>query len=57
MTPVLRWLSDVLPMSYAADAMQHISTGAAWSSPVNTGIGVIIGFTVGALTWAGWACW
>jgi ABC-2 type transport system permease protein len=49
MTPVLRWLSDVLPMSYAVDAMQHISTGAAWSSPVNRDIGVVIGFTVGAL--------
>lgn len=49
MTPVLRWLSDVLPLSYAVDAMQHISIGAAWSGTVTTDIGVILGFTAGAL--------
>lgn len=49
MTPLLRWLSDVLPMSYAVDAMQQISTGASWSSPVTKDIGVILGFTAAAL--------
>ena len=49
MTPVLRWVSDVLPMSYAVDAMQRISAGASWSGPVNKDVGVILGFTVGAL--------
>jgi ABC-2 type transport system permease protein len=49
MTPVLRWLSDALPLSYAVDAMQHISTGASWSGPVTTDIGVICGFTAAAL--------
>jgi ABC-2 type transport system permease protein len=49
MTDVLRWLSDVLPMSYAVDAMQQISAGASWSGPVTRDIGVILGFTTGAL--------
>jgi ABC-2 type transport system permease protein len=49
MTPVLRWLSDILPMSYAVDAMQHISTGAAWTGPVIDDISVILCFTIGAL--------
>ena len=49
MTDVLRWLSDVLPLSYAVDAMQQISAGASWSGPVNRDIGVILAFTVGAL--------
>jgi ABC-2 type transport system permease protein len=49
MTDVLRWLSDVLPMSYAVDAMQQISGGASWSGPVYRDIGVILGFTIGAL--------
>ena len=49
MTPVLRWLSDMLPLSYAVDAMQQIGAGASWSGQVNTDIGVIMGFTVGAL--------
>jgi ABC-2 type transport system permease protein len=49
MTDVLRWLSDVLPLSYAVDAMQQISAGAAWSGPMNRDVGVILGFTVAAL--------
>jgi ABC-2 type transport system permease protein len=49
MTPVLRWLSDILPLSYAVDAMQHISTGASWAGAVINDIGVILGFTIGAL--------
>jgi ABC-2 type transport system permease protein len=49
MSDVLRWLSDVLPLSYAVDAMQQISAGAAWSGPVTRDIGVILGFTVAAL--------
>jgi ABC-2 type transport system permease protein len=49
MTDVLRWLSDVLPMSYAVDAMQRISAGASWSGSVTRDIGVILGFTVVAL--------
>jgi ABC-2 type transport system permease protein len=49
MTEPLRWLSDVLPMSYAVDAMQQISGGSSWSVPVNRDIGVILGFTAAAL--------
>jgi ABC-2 type transport system permease protein len=49
MTDVLRWLSDVLPLSYAVDAMQQISAGAAWSATVTRDVGVILGFTVAAL--------
>ena len=49
MTDVLRWLSDVLPLSYAVDAMQQISAGAAWSGLVIRDVGVILGFTVAAL--------
>lgn len=49
MTPVLRWLSDLLPLSYAVDAMQRVSAGASWSAQVNADIGVILGFTAAAL--------
>jgi ABC-2 type transport system permease protein len=49
MTDVLRWASDVLPMSYAVDAMQQISAGVSWSGRVYSDIGVILGFTAGAL--------
>ena len=37
MTDVLRWLSDLLPMSYAVDAMQQISAGAAMVRPAAQG--------------------
>jgi ABC-2 type transport system ATP-binding protein len=50
MTDVLRWVSGLLPLSYAVDAMQQISTGTSWSGPVNRDVGVILVFTVGALT-------
>jgi ABC-2 type transport system permease protein len=49
MTDVLRWLSDVLPMSYAVEAMQQISAGQPWSGVAVRDIAVIVGFTVCAL--------
>jgi len=49
MTDVLRWVSDVLPLSYAVDAMQQIGAGASWSGPVNRDVGIILAFTAGAL--------
>ena len=49
MTPVLRWLSDVLPLSYAVDAQQRITAAAAWTSAVSADVAVILAFTVAAL--------
>ena len=49
MTPVLRWLSDVLPLSYAVDAMQRITVAASWTSAIVADVGVIVAFTVAAL--------
>ena len=49
MTPVLRWLSDVLPLSYAVDAMQRITASASWTNSVSGDVAVILAFTVAAL--------
>jgi ABC-2 type transport system permease protein len=49
MTPVLRWLSDVLPLSYAVDAMQRITVTASWTSAIGADVAVILAFTVAAL--------
>ncbi len=49
MTAVLRWLSDVLPLSYAVDAMQRVTAAAAWTSAVSADVAVILAFTVAAL--------
>jgi ABC-2 type transport system permease protein len=48
MTAVLRWLSDILPLSYAVDAMQRIAA-ASWTSAVSADVAVILAFTVAAL--------
>ena len=49
MTPVLRWLSDVLPLSYAVDAMQRIAVSTTWTSAIGADIAIILAFTVAAL--------
>jgi len=49
MTSVLRWLSDVLPLSYAVDAMQRITASASWTSAISGDVAVILAFTVAAL--------
>jgi ABC-2 type transport system permease protein len=49
MTAVLRWLSDILPLSYAVDAMQRITASAAWTSATSGDVAVILAFTVAAL--------
>jgi Aspartate/ornithine carbamoyltransferase, carbamoyl-P binding domain/ABC-2 type transporter len=49
MTAVLRWLSDVLPLSYAVDAMQRITTATSWTSAISADVAVILAFTAAAL--------
>jgi len=49
MTAVLRWLSDVLPLSYAVDAMQQVAVHASWTGAEGRDIAVIAAFTVCAL--------
>jgi ABC-2 type transport system permease protein len=49
MPAVLRWLSDVLPLSYAVDAMQRITNTTAWTSAISADVAVILAFTVAAL--------
>jgi ABC-2 type transport system permease protein len=49
MTPVLRWISDVLPLSYAVDAMQRISASPSWTAAITGDVLVILAFTAAAL--------
>ena len=49
MPEVLRWLSDVLPLSYAVDAMQRITGTSSWTSAISADVAVILAFTVAAL--------
>jgi ABC-2 type transport system permease protein len=46
MSTALNWISDVLPLSYAVDAMRSLTTGTA--IPLRD-ITIILGFTVAAL--------
>jgi len=46
---VLRGLSDVLPLTYAVDAMQRISDSASWTAAIGADVAVIVAFTAAAL--------
>ena len=43
---VLHWISDVLPLSYAVDAMQTITSDANGTSQVLGDVAVVLGFVV-----------
>jgi ABC transporter DrrB family efflux protein len=49
MTAGLRWLSDVLPLSYAVDAMQRITVAASWTTAITADVAIIVAFIVAAL--------
>lgn len=49
MSTVLNWLSDVLPLSYAVEAMQELTRSTSLSGTVGRDVAIMVGFTVGAL--------
>jgi ABC-2 type transport system permease protein len=49
MAPALRWLSDVLPMTYAYDALHRVSSGAGFGDRVAADVAVLTGVTLAAL--------
>jgi ABC-2 type transport system permease protein len=49
MTPVLQWLSDVLPLTYAVDAMQRLAGTAAWTAALVADVAIIVAFIIAAL--------
>ena len=51
MPTVLEWLSRVLPLTYAVDAMQKIAAGGGWVA-TRGAIGVLVAFIVGAVALA-----
>lgn len=46
---VLRWLSDVLPLSYAVDAMRTITVDADAGADVARDVAVVLGFVLAAV--------
>jgi ABC-2 type transport system permease protein len=46
---VLRWISDVLPMTYAVDAMQYVSRHPTIGTQFWRDVAVLVGFIVGLL--------
>jgi len=49
MQSALRWVSDVLPLSYAVDGMTRVSASGALSRGLLTDLAVIVGFALAAL--------
>lgn len=49
MAPALRWLADVLPLSYAVEALQKVAGGAALDAGFARDLLVLAGFVTGGL--------
>jgi len=50
MTPVLRWLPDILPLPYPVDAVQRITAAAAArTSAISADVAIILAFTAAAV--------
>ncbi|WP_029137151.1 ABC transporter permease [Nakamurella lactea] len=49
MPTVLHWISNVLPLSYAVDAMTLVSTSADATGQVLGKVGIVLAFAIGAL--------
>ena len=48
MAPVLRWISDVLPVTYAVEALQKVATGAAVDSQFFRDVVILLAWVIGA---------
>lgn len=49
MTPVLRWFSDVMPLSYAVEALEQVATSPSLDATFLRGVVVLVAATVAAL--------
>lgn len=49
MAAVLRWASDIMPLTYSVDAMQQLTFHAGWSSTLTRDFLVVVGFAIAAL--------
>ena len=49
MTTVLRWAADVLPLSYAVEALQNVATSASVDGAYARDLAVLAAFVAGAL--------
>ena len=43
---VLRWISDILPLSYAVDAMQTITNDPNGTASVLGDVAIVLGFVI-----------
>ena len=46
MSPVLHAISDVMPMSYAVDAMRHLSRDLSATSALWGDLAIVLGFAM-----------
>lgn len=49
---VLRWLSDVLPLSYATDAFTHLAFASSFDGELARELGILLGFVTVAIALA-----
>jgi ABC-2 type transport system permease protein len=49
MADILHWISNILPLTYAVDAMMQVANHAAWTSTLTKDLLVVLGYTLAAL--------
>jgi ABC-2 type transport system permease protein len=49
MADLLRWCSDVLPLTYSVDAMKQVAQHDTWTSTLTKDLTIVLGFAVAAL--------
>lgn len=50
MATLLKYFSDVMPITYVVEAMQEVSQSAAWTADLSVGVAVMAGLTLLALS-------
>jgi ABC-2 type transport system permease protein len=49
MARVLRWVSDVLPLTYSVDAMKQVTVHTGWPGALTRDLLIVFGFAIAAL--------
>ncbi len=49
MAKLLQWFSDIMPLTYAVDAMKQIASHTEWTSDLTKDLIIIAGYIIGAL--------
>jgi ABC-2 type transport system permease protein len=49
MAGVLRWIADVMPLTYVVEAMKQVSLHFSWTNELTKDLIIVVGYTIAAL--------